>query len=73
MKMKKNDMNFCKINYNLSLYTHIGRIYAYTVNVYKEIVQAMFERLINKNIQMDKNLFHPTIYIYIRMWVYLPG
>ena len=29
---------------NLSLYTHISRIYPYTVNVYKNFVQARFER-----------------------------
>ena len=39
-----NDNNFCKINCNLSLYSHISGIYPYTVNVYKNFVQAMFER-----------------------------
>ena len=38
-------INFCKINCNLGLYTQISRIYPYTVNVYKNFVQAMFERL----------------------------
>ena len=42
--MKMNKWYFCKINYNLNLYTHISRIYPYTVNVYKNFVQAMFKR-----------------------------
>ena len=36
--------NFCKNNCNVSLYMHISRIYPYTVNVYKDFVQDMFER-----------------------------
>ena len=40
--------NFCKMNCKLSLYTHICRIYIYIVNVYKNFVQAMFERLKKK-------------------------
>ena len=43
MKMNKL-INFGKINCNLSLYTLTSRIYPYTVNVYKNFVQAMFER-----------------------------
>ena len=39
-----NDINFCKINCNRSLYTQIRKIYPYIVNVYKDFVQAIFER-----------------------------
>ena len=41
---KKISINVCKINCSLSLYTHINRMYPYTVNVYKNFVQVMFER-----------------------------
>ena len=43
MNKSINGINFCIINCNLSLYTHICRIYPYTVSVYKKYVQAMFE------------------------------
>ena len=32
------------MDYNLSLYTPISRIYPYTVNVYKNFVESMFKR-----------------------------
>ena len=62
--MKMNGINFCKINCNLRLYTHISRKYPYTVNIYKNFVQAVFERLENK-IFMCTNIYFTQLYIYI--------
>ena len=59
-----NGINFCKINYNLSLYIHISRIYPYSINVYKTFVQTVW-KIRNKNFHVYEYLFHPTIYIYI--------
>ena len=39
-----NGINFTGINCALSLHTDISRIYHYTANVYKNFVQAIFER-----------------------------
>ncbi len=46
-----------------SLYIHICKIYPYTINVCKNFVQAMFERL--KKIHMYEYLFHLTVYYLI--------
>ena len=47
-----NGINFCQINCNSSLHTHISRIYTYTVNVDKHFVQSIWK----KNFYMYKYL-----------------
>ena len=42
MKIKKNGINFCEINCNQSLYTHISRLHPYTVTIYKNFAQAVW-------------------------------
>ena len=62
-----NDINFGKIDCYLSLYPHISRIYSYTVNVCKNLVQAMFER---KKKFSCTNIHFAPLYIYIYIYIY---
>ena len=47
---------FCKINYNLGLYTHICWIYLINKYIYNNFVQAMFESLKNSYVNIYTNI-----------------
>ena len=63
--MKINGINFYKINCQLSLYTHISRIYPSTVSVYRNFIQAIFEKYILTT--TNKELNHSTIINYHKL------
>ena len=45
------------------------RIYPYTVNVYKNLIQVMFERLKKSKFSYVRIFIFPTIYIYIYIYI----